>query len=255
MRVPGASSNELRTERAEDLDDDVIDPAELDRPHLHHLGALVRQLEHLLVADDRELAGVRHETRVGGVDALDVRVDLAAIGPQRGSQRDRGRVGAAAAERRSLHQLDRARALALEAGDDDDLPVGHLGPDPDRIDPGDTGLAVGAVGHDPGLGAGQRDGRHAEGVQRHGQERGALVLAGGEEHVELARLRLVRDRRGQGEELIGRIAHRGHRDAQVSPFFAGRGDTPGNAPNPVGVGDGASAELHDDQGVRHRAGL
>ena len=39
-------------ERAEDLDDDVVDPAELDGPDLHHLGALVGQLQHLLVADD-----------------------------------------------------------------------------------------------------------------------------------------------------------------------------------------------------------
>ena len=46
-------------ERAQDLDDDVVDPAQLDRPDLHDLGALVGQLEHLLVADDGELAGRR----------------------------------------------------------------------------------------------------------------------------------------------------------------------------------------------------
>ena len=40
-------------ERAEDLDDDVVDPAQLDGPGLHDLGALVGELEHLLVADDR----------------------------------------------------------------------------------------------------------------------------------------------------------------------------------------------------------
>ena len=45
-------------ERAEDLDDDVVDPAELDGPDLHDLGALVGELEHLLVADDRQLAGL-----------------------------------------------------------------------------------------------------------------------------------------------------------------------------------------------------
>ena len=67
-------------ERAEDLDDDAVDPAQLDRPGLHDLGALVGQLEHLLVADDRQLAGVRHEPRVGRVDAADVGEDLAAVG-------------------------------------------------------------------------------------------------------------------------------------------------------------------------------
>ena len=44
-------------ERAEDLDDDVVHPAQLDGPDLHDLGALVGQLEHLLVADDRRAAG------------------------------------------------------------------------------------------------------------------------------------------------------------------------------------------------------
>ena len=65
-------------ERAQDLDDDAVDPAELDRPDLHHLGALVGQLEHLLVADDRQLAGPGDEARIGGVDAADVGEDLAA---------------------------------------------------------------------------------------------------------------------------------------------------------------------------------
>ena len=67
-------------ERAEDLDDDVVDPAQLDRPDLHDLGALVGELEHLLVADDRELARLGDESRVGRVDALDVGEDLAAVG-------------------------------------------------------------------------------------------------------------------------------------------------------------------------------
>ena len=77
-------------ERAEDLDDDVVDPAELDRPGLHDLGALVGELQHLLVADDVELAGLRDEPRVGGVDAADVGEDLAAVGA-RGGRRARRR--------------------------------------------------------------------------------------------------------------------------------------------------------------------
>ena len=70
-------------ERAEDLDDDVVDPAQLDGPGLHDLGALVGELEHLLVADDLELAGRGREPRVGGVDAADVGEDLAAVGTSR----------------------------------------------------------------------------------------------------------------------------------------------------------------------------
>ncbi len=89
-------------ERAEDLDDDVVDPAELDCPGLHDLGALVGELEHLLVADDVELAGHRDEARIGSVDAADVGEDLAAVRAEAGGQGDRGRVAAAPAERRDV---------------------------------------------------------------------------------------------------------------------------------------------------------
>ena len=62
--------------------------------------------------------GARHHARVGGVDAVDVGVDVAAVGLDRGGDRHRRGVGAAAAERG-----DAAGVLvdALEAGDHRDL--------------------------------------------------------------------------------------------------------------------------------------
>ena len=132
-------------ERAQHLDDDVVDPAELDRADLHDLGALVGQLEHLLVADDRQLAGGRDEPGVGGVDAAHVGEDLAAVGAQRGGQGDGRGVAAAPAEGRDLLVQRGRGALALEAGDDDDLAALELGPDPARLDAGDARPAVRAV--------------------------------------------------------------------------------------------------------------
>ena len=91
--------------------------AELDRADLQHLGAERRQLEHLLVADAVDLARVADDVRIGGVDAVDVGVDLADVGLERGGDRDAGGVGAAAAERGDVAVL----VDALEAGDDGDL--------------------------------------------------------------------------------------------------------------------------------------
>ncbi len=54
MSVPGWSEKVDRTR-----DDDVVDPAQLDGSGLHHLGALVGELEHLLVADDGQQPRVR----------------------------------------------------------------------------------------------------------------------------------------------------------------------------------------------------
>ena len=85
-----------------DGDLDAVDPAQLDGARLHHLGALVGELEHLLVADDGQQPGVGDDARVGREDAVDVGVDLAAVGIQPGGQGDGGRVGATAAERRHL---------------------------------------------------------------------------------------------------------------------------------------------------------
>ena len=62
----------------------------------------------------RRAAG--HDARIGGVDAVDVRADLAVLGAERRRHRDGRRVAAAAAERRHFAAVGHA----LVAGDDDD---------------------------------------------------------------------------------------------------------------------------------------
>ena len=96
----------------------IVHHAELDRAHLHHLGAERSELQHFLEGDLVEPARARHDARVGGVDAVDVGVDVAAVGADRGRDRDRRGVRSAAAERG-----DAAGFLvqALEAGDDRDF--------------------------------------------------------------------------------------------------------------------------------------
>jgi hypothetical protein len=76
------------------------------------------ELEHLLVGDRVELARRRDDPRVGGEDSVDVGVDLADVRLQSARQRDRGGVGAAAAERGDLLGV---LADALEPRDDDDV--------------------------------------------------------------------------------------------------------------------------------------
>ena len=108
------------------------------------------------------------------------------IGAEARGEGDRGRVGAAPAERRDLRVGCGVAAQPLEAGDDDDLALLDLGLDPPRFDVGDAGLAVAAVGRDAGLRAGQADGRQPERVEGHRDERRRLMLARGQQHVELA---------------------------------------------------------------------
>jgi hypothetical protein len=70
-------------ERGADFKDDAVLRGELDRARLHDLRAERRQLEHLVVGDLLEFLRVLHHPRVGGVDAVDVRVDLALVGLDR----------------------------------------------------------------------------------------------------------------------------------------------------------------------------
>ena len=121
---PGARGGSLRTTvspvaargRAR-VDRDAALLGELDRLRVQDLGARLRQLLHLLVRELGQPARVRDHARVGGVDAVHVAVDLARLRVERGRQRDRGGVGAAAAERRDLALV----RDALVAGDDHDL--------------------------------------------------------------------------------------------------------------------------------------
>ena len=200
---------------------------------------------------------------IGGVDALDVREDLAAVRLELRREGDRRGVRAAPAEGRDLGGVDvaaaggvleaveRGDAHALEAGDDDDLAGGQLGLDAARVDAGDPGPAVAAVRRDPGLRAGEADRRDADRMQRHRDEGGALVLAGGEEDVELAGIGIVRDGGREGEELVGGVAHRRDDDDEARPVGPLAGDAPGDALDALRAGDGRAAELHDDEGAGH----
>jgi hypothetical protein len=90
---------------------------EFDRARLHDLGAEAGQFQHFVVGNLVDLLRVRHEARVGGVDAVDVGVNFAGVGLERGGHGDGGEVGAAATERGDVAVV----VLALEAGDDDDM--------------------------------------------------------------------------------------------------------------------------------------
>ena len=149
-------------ERRAAVDPHAVVARVLDRAQLQHAGAGGGHLEHLLERELRDLAGVRHDPRVGGEDAGDVGEDLADIGAQRGRDRHRGRVRSAAAERRHVAVdlvvalLAHERAGALEAGDQHDLAgverlLDALGAHVD-----DLGLGVRGVGDDARLRPGQR---------------------------------------------------------------------------------------------------
>ena len=225
------------------MDADSVVACELDRAQHQHLRPGCGQLQHLLVREGVQLARLGDETRVGGEDALDVGVDLAHVGLERGRERDRRRVRPAAAERRHLL---RSRD-ALEAGDEHDRPLRERVVDALRPDLEHLRARVLGVGDDARLRARERDRGVAEVVDRHRGERARDPLADREQHVELARVRDRRDLMGQIDEVVGRPAHRREDADDVVARVARRHEPARNRLQPLRTRDGCATELLDDE--------
>ena len=189
------------------------------------------------------------EPRVGGVDARDVGEDLAAVGAEAARRARRRSCREPPRPRVVISPSSAARALwPWKPGHDDDLAGGELGADAARArcrrsGPGRSGRRCVM----PACGPVRLIAGDAERVERHRHEGRALVLAGREQDVELARVGLVGDRRGEAEQLVGGVAHRGHDDDEVAAGGALAGDPAGDALDAVGVGDGRATELLDDE--------
>ena len=137
-----------------------------DAAQVEDLGAGGRHFQHFFRGDLVDLAGGGDHARVGGVDAVDVRVDFADVSFQGGGQGDGGGVGAAAAHGGDVFGL---WAHALEAGDDGDVAPVQCGLHAVGRDVNDTGLAMQGVGEHAGLGTGEGLGGGSGGVNGHSE--------------------------------------------------------------------------------------
>ncbi|MNS27702.1 hypothetical protein D3C72_596560 [compost metagenome] len=214
----------------------------LHRAGVQHLGAEAGELEHLVERDLGQQRGLRHDPRVGGEDAVDVGVDLAHVGFERGRQRHRGGVGAAPAQRADLAVVGHA----LEARHHRHEAVGQQLAQAFGLDVGDLGLGVQRLGADARLGARQGNRLVARVVDGHRHQGDRDLLAGGEQHVDLARGGLAGDLVHQVDQLVGGVAHGRHHHHHLVAVRAGPGDPLGHFLNPLGGGDGGPTELLDD---------
>ncbi len=92
------------------------------------------------------------------------------------------------------------------------------------------------------------DGLDAEVGEGHAEQRHALALAGGEQHVHLAAGMGARDLVREGDQLVGLLAHGAHDDDDVVAPLVRPGDVVGDGADALGVGDRRSAELLHEEG-------
>jgi hypothetical protein len=71
---------------------------------------------------------------------------------------------------------------------------------------------VRVVGDDADLRAGVAAGFQTEILERHGKQGDGDLFAGGDQHIQFARVRFLLDFLGQGDQAIGFAGHRGQHD-------------------------------------------
>ena len=220
----------------------VMDHAELDRAHLQHLGAERRQLQHFLEADAVEPTRARLDPRIRRVDAVDVGVDVAAVGGDRGRDGHGRCVRSAAAQRG-----DAAGVLvdALEAGDHCDFPaLDEAAHQFAPIDLADAGAAMGVVGVDRNLPALPRSGRHPDRLQHNGKKPRGDLLARGHHGVVFARVMQRCRRAAPFHQLVGHARQGGDDDGDLMAGVDLALDVARDVADAVEIGDRGSAELH-----------
>src|ERR1700677_2172015 len=223
--------------------DDAEFFGELDGAGLHDFGAEAGEFEHLVIRNFIELARVGDDAGVGGVNAINVRVNLAKVSLERGGKGDRGEVGAAAAKSGNVA----GRSLALKTGNDDDIAGVKQGVDLFGFDCLDFGLGVDIVRQNTGLRTGEGDGGDIERKEGHGGEGDGGLVARGQEHVHLALAGQGHDFFGELDEIIGDAAHGGDDDDDLVAFGAVARDAAGDVFNALRVADRSTAVFLDDQ--------
>ena len=250
MRVPGGLLVRVDVlgpvEARAHEDAHIVHHAELDRAHLHHLGAERGQLQHFLEGDLVEPPRPRHDARIGGVDAVDVGVDVAAVGADRGRDRDRRGIRSAAAERGDAAGL---LVHALEAGDHRDLPAFLETLDQlVAVDAENARRAVRVRGQDRNLPALPGAGVDADVLQRDRQQAGGDLLAGGDHGVVFAGVVQRRGLAAPGDELVGRARHGRDHDGDLMAGVDLALDVARDVADAVDIGDRGSAEFHHQTG-------
>ncbi len=223
----------------------------LDAAAVHHACAQTSQLEHLVVADASHHAGLGQDARVGGVDAVDVGIDFASVGPQHGGQGHRGGVAAAAPQGGDVVVV----VDPLKAGSDDDLACVERGAHPLGRNLANPRLGVRAVGLDADLRPGHAHCLVAQRLDRHRHQRHAHLLARREQHIHLARRRVVVDLVGQVDQHVGAVPHGADDHHHLVAVLMGANRLPRRGQNLFTVGNAGAAELLHNQRHGRKLGM
>jgi len=230
----------------------LVHHGEFDRAHLENLGAERGHFEHFLEADLGEPPRLGFDARVGGVDAVDVGIDVAAVGLHGGGDRHGAGIRTAAPERGDAV----VRAGALESRDHGHLSLAEALDQEGAVNLGDARRAMGVVGPDRDLPALPGPGMDAYRLQHERQQARRHLLAGRHHGVVFARVVDVEVRpfglRGVADptdQFVGLARHGRNHDRHLVARVHLAFDVPGHVADATDIGNRSSAEFHHD--ARH----
>ena len=215
-----------------------------DRPRLKHFGSDAGELEHFFVSDGLELARLGDDPWVGGIDPVDIGIDIAAIGLDGGGDGDGGSVRAATTQRGQAAIVGQA----LKAGDDRDLATGHRGDQRLGGNVVDPRFGVRADGFDGKLPAEPRARLAAQRLKGEREQARSHLFSAGDDHVVFGG---IEQRIGLAREIdqpVGLAGHRADDHRNLVPGGLLALDDPRNAADALGPGHAGAAELHHDPG-------
>ncbi len=215
-----------------------------DRARLQHLRPDRGQFEHFLVGDFLQFSRARHDPRVGGVDTIDIGVDVAAIGLHRRRDRHRRGVRSTAPERGDAGVV----IDALKTGDDRDFARRETRVERGGVDSLDPRRGVRIARRDRELPAEPAPRRDARRLQRDREQAAGDLLAGRDDDVILGRIIERRRLAAEADQPVGLARHRryDHRDLVARRHFTlyPRRDRA----DPLDPRHRSAAEFHHDTG-------
>ena len=210
---------------------------------MQHLRALAGQFQHFIISNLIQFSGIGHQTGIGGIHAVHIRIDLAQIRPECRRQRNGTGIGAAAAQRCNVT----VAVHALKSGHDHDPMLVQLRLNPLTVDLFDAGVRVHGGGLDAHLPRRQRHAGKPHCLQRHGTQGYGNLFTGGQQHIHLPLGSVGIDLLRLGDQIVGGVALGGENHDHIVALQVGLGDDAGNVADMFGILDGAAAEFLYDQ--------
>ena len=148
---------------------------------MEHLGPQGSQLQHLIVCNLIQFPCVLHNSWVSRIHPVHIRVYLAQVRPEGGSQRNCRRIGAAPAKGGDVL----VTVNSLKSCDNHDFLLIQLCLNALRVHLLDSGIPGNGIGNHTGLPSGQGNNRVSQRLHRHGAEGHGHLLPGGQQHIHL----------------------------------------------------------------------